>query len=103
MFMGLKLVGASRFERPTTRTPNECATRLRHAPNLKVNSKFHGVFNDRLNQVKDFAGTLNCDIHYYYYFSISSISLNSFLADSMAASTSGPVLPFSFFLAPAMV
>ena len=28
----LKMVGASRFERPTTRTPNECATRLRHAP-----------------------------------------------------------------------
>ena len=26
------MVGASRFERPTTRTPNECATRLRHAP-----------------------------------------------------------------------
>ena len=25
-------VGASRFERPTTRTPSECATRLRHAP-----------------------------------------------------------------------
>ena len=25
-------VGASRFERPTTRTPSECATGLRHAP-----------------------------------------------------------------------
>ncbi len=31
-----KMVGASRFERPTTRTPNECATRLRHAPNLLI-------------------------------------------------------------------
>src|SRR5512134_1388473 len=28
----LKLVGASRFERPTTRTPSEYATGLRHAP-----------------------------------------------------------------------
>src|SRR5438093_9581541 len=28
------VVGASRFERPTTRTPSECATRLRHAPTV---------------------------------------------------------------------
>ena len=28
------LVGASRFERPTTDPPCQCATRLRHAPNL---------------------------------------------------------------------
>jgi hypothetical protein len=28
------LVGASRFERPTSRTPSECATRLRYAPTL---------------------------------------------------------------------
>ncbi len=27
-----RLVGASRFERPTTRTPSEYATGLRHAP-----------------------------------------------------------------------
>ena len=26
------MVGASRFERPTSRTPSECATRLRYAP-----------------------------------------------------------------------
>ncbi len=26
------MVGASRFERPTSRTPSECATGLRHAP-----------------------------------------------------------------------
>ena len=26
------LVGANRFERSTTRTPSECATRLRYAP-----------------------------------------------------------------------
>ena len=25
-------IGVSRFERPTTRTPSECATRLRHTP-----------------------------------------------------------------------
>jgi hypothetical protein len=30
----VKMVGASRFERPTTRTPSEYATRLRHAPIL---------------------------------------------------------------------
>ena len=30
--MVCKLVGASRFERPTTRTPSEYATGLRHAP-----------------------------------------------------------------------
>src|SRR5262245_11643093 len=29
---GCELVGASRFERPTTRTPSEYATGLRHAP-----------------------------------------------------------------------
>ena len=29
---GFTMVGASRFERPTTRTPSEYATRLRHAP-----------------------------------------------------------------------
>ena len=28
----LKVVGVSRFERPTTRTPSVCATRLRHTP-----------------------------------------------------------------------
>jgi hypothetical protein len=27
-----RMVGASRFERPTSRTPSECATRLRYAP-----------------------------------------------------------------------
>ena len=26
------MVGANRFERSTTRTPSECATRLRYAP-----------------------------------------------------------------------
>ena len=31
---GRSRVGASRFERPTTRTPSECATWLRHAPAL---------------------------------------------------------------------
>ena len=30
--VGKKVVGASRFERPTTCTPSKCATRLRHAP-----------------------------------------------------------------------
>jgi integrase len=29
---GFRLVGVSRFERPTTRTPSVCATRLRHTP-----------------------------------------------------------------------
>ena len=28
------MVGASRFERPTSRTPSECATGLRHAPTM---------------------------------------------------------------------
>gem|GEM_PF-2210885 len=28
----VNLVGASRFERPTSRTPSECATGLRYAP-----------------------------------------------------------------------
>jgi hypothetical protein len=28
----LRLVGVSRFERPTTRTPSEYATRLRYTP-----------------------------------------------------------------------
>jgi len=31
------LVGASRFERPTTRTPSEYATGLRHAPTGSFN------------------------------------------------------------------
>jgi hypothetical protein len=31
-FLFEKLVGATRFERAATRTPSECATRLRHAP-----------------------------------------------------------------------
>ena len=33
-----RMVGASRFERPTTRTPSECATRLRHAPTFNLSS-----------------------------------------------------------------
>src|SRR5690242_21054357 len=33
---GCELVGASRFERPTTRTPSEYATGLRHAPTCLV-------------------------------------------------------------------
>ena len=33
------LVGASRFERPTTRTPSEYATGLRHAPTGSI--QFH--------------------------------------------------------------
>ena len=37
------MVGVSRFERPTTRTPSECATRLRHTP----------IFN-QLNLLEDF-------------------------------------------------
>ena len=28
------MVGASRFERPTSRTPSECATGLRYAPTM---------------------------------------------------------------------
>lgn len=28
----VNVVGASRFERPTSRTPSECATGLRYAP-----------------------------------------------------------------------
>ena len=34
---GSHLVGASRFERPTTRTPSEYATGLRHAPTRSFN------------------------------------------------------------------
>ena len=30
------LVGASRFELPTTHTPSECATRLRYAPICRI-------------------------------------------------------------------
>ena len=37
----LSMVGASRFERPTTCTPSKCATRLRHAPNLKNDNYRH--------------------------------------------------------------
>jgi hypothetical protein len=33
------LVGATRFERATTRTPSECATRLRHAPIIRSGLK----------------------------------------------------------------
>src|SRR4030095_7608523 len=36
MWHGWKLVGASRFERPTTRTPSEYATGLRHAPTCLI-------------------------------------------------------------------
>ena len=34
------LVGANRFELSTTRTPSECATRLRYAPITRVGSGF---------------------------------------------------------------
>ena len=71
-----KMVGASRFERPTTRTPSEYATRLRHAPILYA---------------------------LMTYFSSSKISRTSFLAVSMTASASCRPLPFNFFRAPDMV
>ena len=71
-----KMVGASRFERPTTRTPSEYATRLRHAPILYA---------------------------LMTYFSSSNISRTSFFAVSMTASASCRPLPLSFFRAPEMV
>ena len=53
------MVGASRFELPTTRTPSECATRLRYAPILifptfllKVTQYLPEPFFDMLNDLR---------------------------------------------------
>ena len=48
---GENMVGASRFERPTSRTPSECATGLRYAPNHWVFSSvwsaaFHYTYRE---------------------------------------------------------
>lgn len=56
------MVGASRFERPTSRTPSECATGLRHAPTpwglavsrsellvCLIGERSHGLFSSCMN------------------------------------------------------
>ena len=62
MSYGFKMVGASRFERPTTRTPNECATRLRHAPiNLHLLFQYLQYFSQFLfRRFYDGLNILNC-------------------------------------------
>src|SRR4030042_2718910 len=52
------LVGASRFELPTTRTPSECATRLRYAPISMILLQLTQYFSEPLFDIFDYLGRM---------------------------------------------
>src|SRR5262245_17695137 len=57
------LVGVSRFERPTTRTPSEYATRLRYTPTLRA----WGLFSHIVFKVRGSSGQMAYGIWLAHY------------------------------------
>jgi hypothetical protein len=52
------MVGATRFERATTHTPSECATRLRYAPIVQVLTKQAQYLSEPFFDMLDTPGRL---------------------------------------------